>query len=241
MRIRVPWDKALVGRGIQETWLIFKDHLLQAQEQCIPTKRKSVKNTRRPAWMNKEVLDKLKHRKEPYRGWKQGQVAWEEYRENVRAARNQVRKAKGLIQLNLARDIKGNKKSFYRYISDKRKASENVGPLQKETGDLVTWDMKKAEVLNDFLASVFTGKRSRHTAQVAGGPGRDWKKNEELPTAGEAQVRDHPRNMKVHKSRGPDDIHSQVPRELSNEVAKTLSILFKKSWQSSEVPTDWKR
>ena len=33
--------------------------------------------------MNKELLDKLKHKKEAYRGWKQGQVAWEEYREIV--------------------------------------------------------------------------------------------------------------------------------------------------------------
>ncbi|KFQ85446.1 hypothetical protein N337_12339, partial [Phoenicopterus ruber ruber] len=147
---RVPWDKALEVRGAQASWLIFKDHLLQAQEQCIPTKRKSGKNTRSPAWMNKELLDKLKHKKEAYRGWKQGQVAWQEYREIVRAARDQDRKAKALIELNLARDIKGNQKSFYRYVSDKRKTRENVSPLQKETGDL-------AEVLNDFFTSVFTG------------------------------------------------------------------------------------
>ena len=63
------------------SWLIFKDHLLQAQEKCIPTKRKSGKNTRRPAWMNKQLVDKVKHEKEVYREWKQGQVAWEEYRE----------------------------------------------------------------------------------------------------------------------------------------------------------------
>ncbi|KAK4824035.1 hypothetical protein QYF61_009626 [Mycteria americana] len=29
---RVPWDTSLEGRGAQESWLIFKDHLLQAQE-----------------------------------------------------------------------------------------------------------------------------------------------------------------------------------------------------------------
>ena len=39
---------------------------------------------------------------------------------------------------NLAGDVKGYKKSFYRYVSGKRKTRENVGPLQKETGDLVT-------------------------------------------------------------------------------------------------------
>ena len=40
-----------------------------------------------------------------------------------------MRKAKALIELNMARDIKGNKKSFYRYVGDKRKTRENVGVL----------------------------------------------------------------------------------------------------------------
>ncbi|KAK4831507.1 hypothetical protein QYF61_018091 [Mycteria americana] len=151
---RVPQDKALDGRGAQESWLIFKDHLLQAQERCIPRKRKSGKNARRPAWVNKELLDKLKHKKE---------------------------------------------------------ASE-----------------------------VFMGKCSSHTAQVAEGKGRDWE-NEEPPTVGEDQVQDHLRNLKVHKSMGPNEMHLRVLRELVDEVAKLLSIIAEKSWQSGEAPTDWKR
>ena len=38
-----------------------------------------------------------------------------------------------------------------------------------------------------FFASVFTGKCSRHTAQVAEGKGRDWE-NEEPLTVGEDRV-----------------------------------------------------
>ena len=52
-----------------------------------PNKEKSGKKVRWPAWMNKELLDKLNHKKEAYRGWKQGHVACEEYRETVQAAR----------------------------------------------------------------------------------------------------------------------------------------------------------
>ncbi|KFQ42530.1 hypothetical protein N333_10137, partial [Nestor notabilis] len=153
---KVLWDIVLEGRGAQDCWLIFKDHLLHAQERCIPTRRKCGRRARRPPWMDKELLRKLRGEKEAYRRWKQGQAAREEYSNVVWKARDQVRKAKAQLELNLARDVRNNRKGFCRYVANKRQGRDNVGPVRKPLGEAATLDLEKAEVLSDFFASVFT-------------------------------------------------------------------------------------
>ena len=62
--------------------------------------------------MNKELLEKLKHKKGVYRRWKQGQVTWEGYGGTVRAWKDTFMKAKAHLELNLTSDVKSNKKGF---------------------------------------------------------------------------------------------------------------------------------
>jgi len=62
------------------------------------------------------------------------------------------------MELNLARDVKNNKKGFYRYIYQKRLSKESVTPLINEKGKLTITDMEMAEVLK-FFASVFSGSQ----------------------------------------------------------------------------------
>lgn len=58
--------------------------------------------------MNKELLSLLKYRQKVHRRWKQAQATWTEYRVVVKISRNEIRKAKAHLELNLAKDVKDN-------------------------------------------------------------------------------------------------------------------------------------
>jgi len=122
--------------------------------------KKSGKEGKRRAWLSRDLLVKLKGKKEIHRHWKQGRVFWEEHRDAAQLCRVGVRKTKAWIELNLERDAKNNKQGFYRYVGQKRKVKESVTPLMSKTARLVTKDEKKAEVLNKYFASLLTGNLS---------------------------------------------------------------------------------
>ncbi|CAM5117140.1 unnamed protein product [Natator depressus] len=234
---RIPWETNMKGKGVQESWLYFKESLLRLQGQTIPMSRKNSKYGRRPAWLNGEILADLKHKKEAYKKWKVGHMTREEYKNIARACRNEIRRAKSHLELQLARDVKSNKKGFFRYVGNKKKAKESVGPLLNEGGNLVTEDVEKANVLNAFFASVFTNKDSSQTAALGIAT---WGVDGQ-PSVEKEVVRDYLEKLDVHKSMGPDELHPRVLKELADVIAEPLAIIFENSWRTGEVPDDWKK
>lgn len=95
-------------------------------------------------------------------------MAWAEYRGIVWEASDKFREAKAQQELSVAKDIKDNRNSFYRYVARKRKTGDKMGFLQKDMEDLDTLDKEKAKVFNDFYSSVFNGKYIKYTTDIVG-------------------------------------------------------------------------
>lgn len=102
--------------------------------------------------MRKKHMKKLKREKEAYRRVKREQENQKKYKGTVQVCRCKIRKAKPPLEINLARDVKGNKKGFHKC------SRENGGSLLNGAGNLVTKDMQKTQLLNVLFALVFASK-----------------------------------------------------------------------------------
>ncbi|PKU43820.1 rna-directed dna polymerase from mobile element jockey-like [Limosa lapponica baueri] len=146
--------------------------------------------------------------------------------------------AKAQLKLNLALDVKNKDKSFYKYISNKRRTRENLHPLLDVGGKIVTKDEGKAEVLYAFFASVFSSRVGSLSTQIPELSDRGREQNE-APIIQEEVVRDLLQHLDINKSMGPDGIYPRVLRELAEVPAEPLSIIYQLSWQTGEIPADW--
>ena len=78
------------------------------------------------------------------------------YKETLNLATTEIRKSKGTFEKKLEGNVINESKSFYAYLRSKQKVRYKVGPLEDNSGNVISDGFQMAEVLNEYFSSVFT-------------------------------------------------------------------------------------
>jgi len=167
-------------------------------------------------------------------------VTQEEYGGLVRSCREKIGKAKAKPELRLATVVRDNKKCFYEYINNKKRAKESLHPLLGVRGNIDNKDEEKAEVLNAFFDSIFNSQTGYcQDSQPPVLEDREGEQNKP-PIIQQEAVNSLLCHLDAYRSMGLDGIHLRALRYLAEELAKPLSIIYQQSWLTGEVPGDWR-
>ena len=116
------------------------------------------------------------------------------------------------------------------------KTKANVPQLERSEGSMTESDQQKAEVLNEFFQSVFV---EEDTSKLPDFDLRTDNVIEDIEFTVE-DVKKKLNQLKEDKAAGPDCIPPKFLKELKNVLALPLYLIFRKSLDESNLPSEWK-
>ena len=235
----VNWPDLFEGKSVQEMADMVEQAIADVIDRYVPKvdQDKNVKRAK-PLWMNRNTLRTVKKK---HHAWirflntKDGG----DYQNYVKArneATHATRKARREFESRLAKEVKGNHKVFWNYVNHRRKSKCGIPDLRNATGDFVSNDKDKANLLNHQYASVFTDEDLSSIPTPTTRP----LESDMKVTVTVQRVHAKLKALKIDKSPGPDNIHPRVLQELADQLAAPITLLFSSSMATGEIPLHWK-
>ena len=161
-----------------------------------------------------------------------------EYRRLCNQIRNLTRKMRKNVEKNVAKESKQNPKKFWQFVSKNTKNKVAIPDLYcDESCEIITdGDNEKASVLNKQFVSVFTEENNLPNFEI---PDKTDQKIPDLIVNKELVLKKL-KKLKISKSPGPDEIHPRVLKEIATIICHPLVIIYQKSLDTGELPTDWR-
>ena len=230
------WSRELNGRDVNDMWVIIRDRIKELMERYVPMKTR--KEMMQPPWMDHEVKKAIEKKKEAWKKWKESgsRRSKEEYKKKVTETKKKIRNKKNALERRMANCRKDDAKTYYAFINRTRKTRSKIGPLTYEGKEQITEPKEQAEVLNKYLASVFTesGGNLPAIGQYNGDARLSDIQIEEIT------VKNIIEKLNDQSASGPDGIPTRVIKEMKDELAKPLTMLFRKSLETGKIPDDWR-
>ena len=114
----------------------------------------------------------------------------------------------------------------------------NIGQLELPDGSSTNDNQEKAEILNDYFASVFAEDGTEALPDFEERNFAEPLTNIEI---NETKIIKTIYKLQASKSQGPDQIHPKLIKECKDSLIKPLEILLKKSMENNRIPKIWKR
>ena len=152
----INWNNLLKNKTAKECWTCLKCEIEGIIENFVPL-RKQEKWSRKKH-LSKEAIRKIAHKQMLWRIYKHtGNVEdYTNYKEALNLATSEIRKSKRTFEKKLAGNITNDSKSFCAYVRSKQKVRYKVGPLENNSGNIISDGFQMADVLNEYFSSVFT-------------------------------------------------------------------------------------
>ena len=193
-----------------------------------------------PPWWSRK-LHKL--RKKRLKWWKRYKILgvqadYVQYKVVMDRARTEVRKAKRRHESKMASNIKTDSKMFYKYARSKMEVKEGIVSLKDEDGRDTADVGKMTCILNQYFATVFT-EEDLSDMPVPTNMCNSDEVMDEIDTS-QSAVYQKLRNLDPEKAVGDDNINPAILRNVADQFAVPLSIIFTTSMKSGKIPKDWR-
>ena len=158
----IDWAKEFNNNDTEISWNVFLNIINSHISKFIPIRKSSCFNKKSSAWVNNDVLLKIKSKNKSYHKYLRTKdpTDYKTYVKHRNQSKNHCRKAMKSFEKSLAKEVKSNPKAFFKYAKEKLQYSKNIPDLVDED-KIVEKDEKKAELFNDFFCSVFTNESAK--------------------------------------------------------------------------------
>ena len=127
--------------------------------------------------------------------------------------------------------------AFYKFINRKLSNKQGVGALHDQDGNIVTGDIERANLLNNFFASICVDDDgSKPTIE------RIMPENASIDTIDFTPIKiaSAMKKMQAKKSPGPDGFPPCLYKRLIPGLAEPLSLIFTSFMSTGSMPSEWR-
>ena len=231
------------ARSVDENWRSLVETVQLTMEKNIPQTKTGKRNNL--PWITHNVKRQMKRRDRLLKKAKKKKTpgAWKAFRIQRNATTSAIRQARD----NYIHDIIGDlahatehdryagTKRFFGYIKAQKKEKSGV-PTLNVGDETVTTDQGKADAFNKQFKDAFTTERTDDIPDLGPSPHPSCD-DIVFTTSGIIKLL---KGLKPHKAMGPDGLPPRILKDLAEELAPILTVLFQQIYDTGEAPQDWK-